>query len=173
MSVCSRIAANITKQSKVVICAAGDYYKHHAPEVKSDSQTHRCRVCNLVLHGFVCSDGEVHDLNNMCCILCRDIAKANPYVTDLLTLQQLHKREYLLYLEALAYDWQELAKKPSTKDNSQRLELLLSNDNDDGDDGSEKSFGLCFLKQKEIPSKYYSTIDEIDHPPKQEKVICI
>ena len=120
MPVCSHIGANITKQSNVVACAAGDYCKHLEPVVCQDSRTHSCRVCNLALHGYPCSDGDVGDLNNMRCLLCWDIAKANPNVTDLLTLQQLHEREYLLYLEALAYDWEQLAKQSSYDDNSEK-----------------------------------------------------
>ena len=93
MSLSSNIARSfrdLNNDSDRVICAAGDYCKHHEHDVQKNARGHRCRICKMIFHGFVCSDEQVQDLNNMRCILCWDIAKANPSVTDLVTLQQLH-----------------------------------------------------------------------------------
>ena len=149
-----------------VICAARDYCKHHEHDVQKNGRGHCCRICKMIFHGFVCSDGDVQDQNNMCCLLCWDIAKANQTVTDLVTLQQLHDREYRLFLEnAVAIDPDELLQ-PKT--------LTNSNPEANADDGSSCSlFGLCFLKQREVPSKYYQDYEECKHPDEQGKIVCI
>ena len=156
MSLSSRIVkSQLKKDIKTVICAAGIFCKHHQFEVQIGSPSHRCRVCKMILHGMVCSDEECQDMNNMRCLLCYDIAEANPKVTNLLTLQQLHEQQYTLWLASLAYDPEVIANQPDSDDNN-----------------SDTSFGLRFLQQRSINSDQYKDYVECNHPPEQGKIIC-
>ena len=75
---------------------------------------------------MVCLDEECQDMNNMRCLLCYDIAEANPNLNDLVTLQQLHEKQYELWLASLAYDPEAIA-----------------NQQDSDDDNSDTSFGFA------------------------------
>ena len=156
MYLLSRIVkSQLNKDIKTVVCASGEFCKHHEFKVQIGSRGHCCRVCKMILHGIVCSDEDCQDMNNMRCLLCYDIAEANPGVNDLVTLQQLHERQYTLWLASLAYDVEEIA-----------------NQQDSDDNNLDASFGLRFLQQRSIDSDKYKDYVECNHPPEQGKIIC-
>lgn len=94
----------------------------------------------MILHDIVWPDEEVQDMSNMCCLLCWDIVEANPGVTNLLTLQQLHKKKYTLWLASLAYNPEQVANQLDSNDNSKKSVLLLSDNNNDNN--SDKLFKI-------------------------------
>ena len=61
--------APFTSSAVQQVCAAGSLSNMNTVPIGQDG-TH-CRVCNLKMHGFVCSDRkEMHDMNRLRCKLC-------------------------------------------------------------------------------------------------------
>ena len=63
-------------EKTTTICSAGDYCQHQEGYlIKHPEKKHKCRICGLFFHGFICSDGKVQEPtgNMMRCLLCEDI----------------------------------------------------------------------------------------------------
>ena len=66
--------APFTSSAVQQVCAAGSLCNMNTVPIGQDD-TH-CRVCNLKMHGFVCSDRkEMHDMNRLRCKLCASKGK--------------------------------------------------------------------------------------------------
>lgn len=55
--------------SPPIFCAAGSMCPHES-KIVTDVGKHNCRECEKPMHGYICSDGTVEDMNGMICLLC-------------------------------------------------------------------------------------------------------
>ena len=82
--------APFTSSAVQQVCAAGTLCNMNTVPIGQDD-TH-CRVCNLKMHGFVCSDcKEMNDMNRLRCKLCASKAELGEHADqqfDLVFLAQ-------------------------------------------------------------------------------------
>ena len=97
-------------EKTTTICSTGNYCQHQEGcLIEHQEKKHKCRICGLFFHGFICSDGKVQEPtgNVMRCLLCEDIMK--PYKTgdlgkryetaDLESVRKIHQERYVHHFQ--------------------------------------------------------------------------